>query len=42
VLRLGRDFALDGELVERLAEVPGLSDVVLKPQTGRASLKLVA
>jgi DNA polymerase-3 subunit alpha len=42
VLRLGRDFVLDGELVERLAEVEGLSDIVLKPQTGRASLRLVA
>jgi DNA polymerase-3 subunit alpha len=42
MLRLGRDFALDGELVERLAEVPGLSDIVLKPQTSRASLRLVA
>ena len=42
VLRLGRDFALDGELVERLAEVKGLSEIVLKPQTGRGNLRLVA
>jgi DNA polymerase-3 subunit alpha len=32
VVCLGRDFALDGEMVERLAEVPGLSSVTLKPQ----------
>ncbi|MEO0063111.1 MAG: hypothetical protein RLZZ08_1671 [Pseudomonadota bacterium] len=42
VLRLGRDFVLDGELAERLAAVDGLSKVALKPQRGGASLRLVA
>ena len=43
VLRLGRDFILDGELAERLAEVEGLSKVMLKPQRGgAAALRLVA
>ncbi len=41
LLRLGRDFALSGELVDRLSAVPGISDVTLKPQT-RAELRLVA
>ncbi|TIX52059.1 DNA polymerase III subunit alpha [Alteraurantiacibacter aquimixticola] len=41
LLRLGRDFALDGELVDRLAAVPGLESVMLKPRQGPA-LKLVA
>jgi len=42
LVRLGRDFALDGELVDRLAAVPGLGEIVLRPQTGRADLRLVA
>jgi DNA polymerase-3 subunit alpha len=41
-LRLGRDFDLDGELVDRLAQVEGLSEIVLKPQSSRAALRLVA
>jgi DNA polymerase-3 subunit alpha len=42
VLRLGRDFVLDGELAERLAAVEGLANVMLKPQRGGANLRLVA
>ncbi|WP_347304321.1 DNA polymerase III subunit alpha [Croceibacterium sp. TMG7-5b_MA50] len=45
VLRLGRDFALDGELSERLAAVPGLSAVSLHPMPAggqRGRLRLVA
>ncbi|MEO6040959.1 MAG: DNA polymerase III subunit alpha [Croceibacterium sp.] len=42
LVRLGRDFALDGELVDRLSRVPGLENVVLRPQAARASLRLVA
>ena len=40
ILRLGRDFKLDGELVESLADVEGLADVSLAPQRG-AGLRLV-
>ena len=40
-IRLGRDFALGGELVELLEQVPGLGDVTLGPRRG-PSLKLVA
>jgi DNA polymerase-3 subunit alpha len=42
LVRLGRDFALDGELVDRLAQVPGLSDVTLAPVRGATHLRLVA
>jgi DNA polymerase-3 subunit alpha len=28
---LGRDFALDGELAERIGEVPGVSGVEVSP-----------
>jgi DNA polymerase-3 subunit alpha len=42
LVRLGRDFALGGELVDRLAHVPGLSDVALTPVRGVAQLRLVA
>ncbi|WP_324075860.1 MAG: DNA polymerase III subunit alpha [Erythrobacter sp.] len=41
-LRLGRSFVLGGELAERLAEVPGISNVELAPVKGKASLRLVA
>jgi DNA polymerase-3 subunit alpha len=41
-LRLGRSFLLSGELAERLAEVPGISNVELAPLKGKASLRLVA
>ncbi|MGX7895073.1 DNA polymerase III subunit alpha [Tsuneonella sp. HG222] len=42
MVRLGRDFNLDGELVERLAHIDGLANVALRPRTGSASLRLVA
>ena len=41
-IRLGRDFALDGELAERLGAVEGLANVQLQPLRGRANLRLVA
>jgi DNA polymerase-3 subunit alpha len=41
-LRLGRDFALDGELAEALALIPGVAKVALSAQRGRANLRLVA
>ena len=42
VLRLGRDFALDGELAERLANVDGLANIALEPRRGPSRLRLVA
>lgn len=42
LMRLGRDFALDGELVERLASVDGLANVSLAPLRGQGHLRLVA
>ncbi|MXP25428.1 DNA polymerase III subunit alpha [Altererythrobacter indicus] len=42
LLRLGADFAIDGELAEKLSEVPGLANVSLTTRTGSANLKLVA
>jgi DNA polymerase-3 subunit alpha len=41
-LRLGRRFLLSGELAERLAEVPGISNVELVPVKNKAALRLVA
>jgi DNA polymerase-3 subunit alpha len=41
-MRLGRDFALDGELAERLAEIEGVSNVALTAQRGGGQLRLVA
>lgn len=41
-VRLGRNFALDGALAERLAEIEGLEHVELQPLRGRAALRLVA
>ncbi len=41
-MRLGRSFALDGDLAERLAGVEGIENVALEPVRGRANLKLVA
>ena len=42
-MRLGRNFALDGELAERLASVPGLAKVQLDKRRGGSShLRLVA
>ncbi len=40
-MRLGRDFMLDGELVDRIAEIEGIANVTLKAERG-ASLRLVA
>ncbi|MXO61362.1 DNA polymerase III subunit alpha [Altererythrobacter salegens] len=42
LVRLGRDFELDGELVDRLALVDGLENVSLTPRKGAANLRLVA
>jgi DNA polymerase-3 subunit alpha len=42
VVRLGHGFALDGELAERLSAIDGIANVALKPQAGRANLRLVA
>ncbi|MCB2089114.1 MAG: DNA polymerase III subunit alpha, partial [Sphingomonadaceae bacterium] len=42
VLRLGRDFQLDGELAERLASVEGLANVSLTTRRGPSHLRLVA
>jgi DNA polymerase III subunit alpha len=41
-VRLGTNFALNGDLAERLMGVEGLSNVTLTPARGRANLKLVA
>jgi DNA polymerase-3 subunit alpha len=40
-MRLGRDFVLDGELVDRIAEIEGVANVSLKAERG-PSLRLVA
>jgi DNA polymerase-3 subunit alpha len=42
VLRLGRDFQIDGDLAERLASVDGLANVALTARRGPANLRLVA
>ncbi|PKB24898.1 DNA polymerase III alpha subunit [Novosphingobium kunmingense] len=42
VIRLGRDFQIDGDLAERLASVEGLANVVLTARRGSANLRLVA
>jgi DNA polymerase-3 subunit alpha len=42
LVRLGRDFDLDGELAERLAHVQGLANISLTTRRGPARLKLVA
>jgi len=41
-LRLGDNFALDGDLAERLTGVEGISNVALEPVRGRPKLQLVA
>jgi DNA polymerase-3 subunit alpha len=41
-IRLGRDFALDGELAERLGAIEGLANIQLQPVRAKASLRLVA
>ncbi len=42
LIRLGRNFALDGELVERLSSIEGLTVSDFRPQGGRSNLRLVA
>ncbi len=42
LVRLGRDFQLDGELAESLANVPGVANVQLSARRGGANLRLVA
>ena len=42
LLRLGRDFALDGELAERIATIDGVHNVMLAARRGAANLRLVA
>ena len=41
-VRLGRDFVLDGELVDRLTEIEGLANISLTAQHGGGHLRLVA
>ena len=41
-IRLGRDFEIDGELAERLAQIEGLANVSLSTRRGPARLRLVA
>ncbi|MFA7603758.1 MAG: DNA polymerase III subunit alpha [Novosphingobium sp.] len=41
-MRLGRDFVLDGELAERIAEIEGVANVSLTAQRGGGHLRLVA
>jgi DNA polymerase-3 subunit alpha len=42
VLRLGRDFVLDGEMVDRLAEIEGIANASLSARRGGDHLRLVA
>ncbi len=42
IVRLGRDFQLDGDLAERLASVEGLANVMLTARRGAGHLRLVA
>jgi DNA polymerase-3 subunit alpha len=42
VLRLGRDFELDGDLAEQLVQVGGLANVSLTTRRGPSHLRLVA
>lgn len=42
VVRLGRDFQLDGELAERLELIEGISKVSLTSRRGQTHLRLVA
>lgn len=41
-VRLGRDFALDGDLAERLADIDGIANVSLTARKGSGHLRLVA
>jgi len=42
LVRLGRDFDLDGELAERLAQIDGLANVSLSTRRAQPNLRLVA
>jgi DNA polymerase-3 subunit alpha len=42
LVRLGGNFALDGELAERIQEIPGISRVSLRAKPAGAKLRLVA
>ena len=42
LLRLGRDFELDGELAERLLQIDGLANVSLTSRRSPSHLRLVA
>jgi DNA polymerase-3 subunit alpha len=42
LVRLGRDFQIDGELAERLASVDGIANVSLSAKRGGSHLRLVA
>jgi DNA polymerase III subunit alpha len=42
LVRLGRDFQLDGELAERLASLEGVANVALSAKRGASHLRLVA
>ncbi len=42
MMRLGRDYALDGELAERLALIEGIDKVALTTRRGASHLRLVA
>ncbi|MEB3415186.1 DNA polymerase III subunit alpha [Alteriqipengyuania sp. WL0013] len=41
-MRLGRNFRVDGELAERLGEIPGLANVSIAARSGSDRLRLVA
>jgi DNA polymerase-3 subunit alpha len=42
LIRLGRDFQLDSDIAERLANVAGVANVQLSARRGGANLRLVA
>jgi DNA polymerase-3 subunit alpha len=42
LIRLGRDFQIDGEVAERLASIDGVANVSLSARRGATSLRLVA
>ena len=42
LVRLGRDYQLDGDLAERLATLEGVANVSLSARRGTGHLKLVA
>jgi len=41
-VRLGRNYALDGDMAERLGMVDGIENVDLQPLRAKANLRLVA